>query len=68
MAASRHSPTRHNELALAVGANADDGGYLVGEDRRQRRQVAPAIGLDGEQIPEGRLTLGDAVKVMPTSA
>ena len=58
-----HSPARHDELALAVGANANDRGQLVGKDRRQRRQVAGAIVFDGEEIADRRLALGDAVEV-----
>ena len=40
-----HAPSGHDELALAVCADADDRRHLVGEDRRQRRQVASAIVL-----------------------
>src|SRR5208337_2442761 len=58
-----HAPTRHDELALAVGGGPDEWRHLVREDGRQRRQVAGAIALDREQIPDGRLVSGNAVKV-----
>jgi len=58
-----HSPTRHDKLALAVGAGADDRGHLIREDRRQRRQVARAVMLHAEQVADGGLPFGDAVEV-----
>jgi hypothetical protein len=32
---SRHAPARHDKLALAIDASANDRGHLVGNDRRQ---------------------------------
>jgi hypothetical protein len=54
---SRHSPTRRDELALAVRAVAHDGGHLVREDAREQRQIAGAV------VSGASLTLGEAVKV-----
>ncbi len=59
----RASPSRHDKLALAVGSNTDDRRHLIREDPRQGCQVAGAIVLHREQIPDGRLALGDTVEV-----
>ena len=50
---ARACPSRHDELALAVSAGTDDWRHLVRKDRRQGREVAGVIMLDGEQIPDG---------------
>ena len=60
---TRHSPTRHDKLALAIRAAADDRGHLVGEDRGERRQIARPVVLDGEQVADGRLALGDRIQI-----
>jgi hypothetical protein len=60
---ARHSPTRHHKLALAICAGADDRGHLIGEHRRQRRQIARAIVLHAEKVADSRLPFGDAVEV-----
>jgi len=53
-------PARHDELALAVAADAHDRGRLIGEDRRQRGKISGAIALHAEEIADCRLALGDA--------
>jgi hypothetical protein len=60
---SRHSPSRYDKLALAVGAIADDRRHVVGEDSRLGRKVAGAIVLHGEEVADGLLALGDAVEI-----
>ena len=60
---SRHSPARHEKLALPIGPHAHDRRELVGEDRRQKRQVAGAVVRRAEEVADGRLALGHAVEV-----
>ena len=57
-----HAPARHDELALAVRADADDWGHLVGGYRRQWREIARAIVFDREEILDGLRAFSDAVE------
>ena len=59
---ARRAPARHDELALAVGADAHDRRGLVGEDRRKERQVA-VRSCRAKQIANRRLALGQAVEI-----
>jgi hypothetical protein len=40
---TRHPPTRHGNLALAVCAIADDRGHLIGKDPRKQRKIASEV-------------------------
>ena len=50
----RRAPARHRKFAGAVAGDAQERGEVVGEDARQRRQVARqnkgAAGVDGQSI------------------
>ncbi len=56
-------PTRHDEFALAVNPNSNDGRRLIRDDRRQERQISGAIMFRGEEVADRRLALGHAVQV-----
>lgn len=45
-----HAQACHDELAFAVVSGAYDGGWVVGEDARLRRQVASAVPQRTDQI------------------
>jgi len=54
----RHAPARHDELALAVGARADDRSHLVRENTGQDRQVARAVMSRAKPVADRCLALG----------
>jgi len=56
----RHAPARHDELALAVFAGANDRRELIGEDSGEERKVAGLVMSDSEEIAGSGLCSGDA--------
>jgi hypothetical protein len=60
---TRHAPTRHNKLALAVGSIANDRSHLIGEDPGKQRQVARPIVTRAKPIADRGLTFCEAIEV-----
>jgi hypothetical protein len=59
---SRHAPTNHDELALAVAPGANDRRHLVGENAGKQRKVARAVLRCAKPIADRGLTFGQAVE------
>jgi hypothetical protein len=56
-------PKGNVKLTLALRADANDRRHLVGEDRREQRQVARSIMRRAEPIADSGLAFGQAVQV-----
>ncbi len=58
-----HAPARHGELALAVGARADDRRDLIGEDPGKQREVARAVMPRAKPIADRGLAFRHRIEI-----